>query len=154
MMYSSAWLNDQRKIGLGLTGFGVFFTILGMLMLFDRGLIAMGNLLFVAGLATTIGFSSTMTFFIKKKNRKGSVFYLGGCAIVVYGWPVIGLILEAYGFWCLFCEFFPTVLQFVRRVPVLGKVLDMPVLKTVFNRVAAMGGLPTFQGGDQRKERV
>lgn len=31
------------EIGLGLTGFGVFFTILGMLMLFDRGLIAMGN---------------------------------------------------------------------------------------------------------------
>jgi hypothetical protein len=31
------------EIGLGLTGFGIFFTILGMLMLFDKGLIAMGN---------------------------------------------------------------------------------------------------------------
>lgn len=50
---------------------------------------------------------------------------------MVYGWPVIGLLLEAYGFWCLFCEFFPTVLMFVRRVPFLGKVLDLPVIKTV-----------------------
>lgn len=39
--------------------------------------------------------------------------------------------LQAYGFWRLFCEFMPTILHFVRRVPLLGKVLDYPVLKTV-----------------------
>ncbi|GFR47756.1 hypothetical protein Agub_g9521 [Astrephomene gubernaculifera] len=144
-MLSSGWLNDQRKIGLGLTAFGILFTVLGMLLFFDRGLIAMGNLLFLAGLATTIGFNSTVSFFMKKKNRKGSAFYLGGCAVVVYGWTVIGLVLEAYGFWCLFCEFFPTVLQFLRRVPVLSKVLDLPILKLVFNRLQQLGGLPTTQ---------
>ena len=31
------------EIGLGLTAFGIVFTILGMVLLFDRGLIAMGN---------------------------------------------------------------------------------------------------------------
>jgi hypothetical protein len=31
------------EIGLGLTAFGMLFSVLGMLMLFDRGLIAMGN---------------------------------------------------------------------------------------------------------------
>ncbi|GIL63006.1 hypothetical protein Vafri_17163 [Volvox africanus] len=144
-MLSSGWLTDQRKIGLGLTAFGILFTILGMLLLFDRGLIAMGNLLFLAGLTTTIGLHSTVSFFMKKKNRKGSVFYLGGCAVVVYGWAVVGLALEAYGFWLLFCEFFPTVLQFLRRVPVLSKVLDLPVLKLVFNRLQQLGGLPTTQ---------
>ncbi|KAL6761661.1 vesicle transport protein [Haematococcus lacustris] len=137
------WLNDQRKIGLGLTGFGILFTILGMLLMFDRGLIAMGNLLFLAGLATTIGIQSTVAFFLKRKNRKGSAFYLGGCTLVVVGWTVIGLLLEAFGFWLLFCEFIPTALQFVRRVPVLGKVLDFPLLKMIFNRIAPMGGLPS-----------
>eukprot|EP00983_Pelagomonas_calceolata_P089250 1157297-Pelagomonas_calceolata.AAC.7 len=42
-MMQGAWMTDQRKIGLGLTAFGILFTVLGMLMLFDRGLIAMGN---------------------------------------------------------------------------------------------------------------
>lgn len=148
-MLSSGWLNDQRKIGLGLTAFGILFTVLGMLLLFDRSLIAMGNLLFLAGLTTTIGLHSTITFFTKRKNRKGSVFYLGGCAVVVYGWTVVGLLLEAYGFWLLFCEFFPTVLQFLRRVPVLSKILDLPILKLLFNRMQQLGGLPQtqFQAG-------
>mmetsp|Transcript_7401 Transcript_7401/g.19755 ORF Transcript_7401/g.19755 Transcript_7401/m.19755 type:complete len:151 (+) Transcript_7401:178-630(+) len=144
-MMQGAWMTDQRKIGLGLTAFGILFTVLGMLMLFDRGLIAMGNLLFLAGLSTTIGFRSTVAFFTKKKNRKGSAFYMGGCVLVIWGWTVIGLILEAYGFWLLFCEFIPTALQFFRRVPIMSRVLDLPVMKAVINRLAPKGGqgLPT-----------
>lgn len=105
----------------------------------------MGNLLFLAGLSTTIGMKSTVQFFTRKKNRKGSAFYLGGCGLVVYGWTVVGLVLEAYGFWLLFCEFFPTVLQFFRQVPFLGRILDLPVIKMIINRLAAKGGqgLPT-----------
>jgi len=103
----------------------------------------MGNLLFLAGLATTIGFQSTLVFFTKKKNRKGSAFYLGGCVLVVYGWTIIGLALEVYGFWLLFCEFFPTALQFFRRMPFMGRILDLPIIKTIINRLAPMGGLPT-----------
>ena len=47
---------------------------------------------------------------------------------------MVGLALESYGFWLLFCEFFPTVLQFLRRVPYLGKMLDLPFLKRVSAR--------------------
>ena len=71
---------------------------------------------------------------------QGSAFYLGGCAVVVYGWTVIGLILEAYGFWLLFCEFFPTVLQFLRKVPVLSKILDLPLLKLVSSALGSWWG--------------
>jgi hypothetical protein len=37
------WLSDLQKIGVGLTGFGMFFMILGILLLFDGGFLAIGN---------------------------------------------------------------------------------------------------------------
>ena len=36
----SVWF---EAIGFGLTGFGLFFMFLGVMMLFDRALLAMGN---------------------------------------------------------------------------------------------------------------
>ncbi|KAH7521390.1 hypothetical protein FEM48_Zijuj07G0028000 [Ziziphus jujuba var. spinosa] len=36
-------MNDRKKIGLGLTGFGIFFSFLGIIFFFDKGLLAMGN---------------------------------------------------------------------------------------------------------------
>ncbi|KNA03806.1 hypothetical protein SOVF_205630 isoform B [Spinacia oleracea] len=36
-------MNDRKKIGLGLTGFCVFFTFLGVVFLFDKALLAMGK---------------------------------------------------------------------------------------------------------------
>jgi hypothetical protein len=62
---------------------------------------------------------------------QGSALFVGGLVLVVVGWAIVGVILETYGFWLLFSGFFPTVLGFLRRLPVLGRVLDLPVLKTV-----------------------
>ena len=36
-------IDDTRKIGFGLSAAGVLFTVLGVLLFFDRGLLAMGN---------------------------------------------------------------------------------------------------------------
>lgn len=49
----------------------------------------------------------------------------------MWGWTVVGLILEVWGFWLLFCEFIPTALQFFRRMPLMNKILDLPVIKMV-----------------------
>jgi len=56
-------MNDRKKIGIGLTGFGVLFSFLGVIFFFDKGLLAMGNILFLSGLALTIGVKSTLQFF-------------------------------------------------------------------------------------------
>lgn len=89
------------------------------------------QVLFLAGVTLTIGFQSTIKFFLRPKNYKGSGFFGGGVILVVWGWTIIGFCLEAYGFWLLFSAFFPTALSFLRKMPFLRQILDMPAFKTV-----------------------
>jgi len=48
-------VSDNTKIGTGLLFLGCIFLFLGMLFLFDSALLALGDLLFLAGLTLTIG---------------------------------------------------------------------------------------------------
>ncbi|KAG8038254.1 hypothetical protein G9C98_006581 [Cotesia typhae] len=41
-------ITDTQKIGVGLAGFGMFFLFLGVLLLFDKGLLAIGNWIFTS----------------------------------------------------------------------------------------------------------
>ena len=43
------WLTDAQKIGVGLTSFGGLFMLLGVVLFFDGALLALGNILFLAG---------------------------------------------------------------------------------------------------------
>lgn len=54
-----------------------------------------------------------------------------GVTLILVKWALVGICVETYGFWLLFSGFFPVVLGFLRRLPVLGRLLDLPVLKTV-----------------------
>ncbi|GFY73409.1 vesicle transport protein GOT1B [Trichonephila inaurata madagascariensis] len=102
-------ITDYQKIGIGLTGFGLFFLFLGVVFLFDKGLLALGNILFLSGLA----------------------FLFGGILIVLFGWPLVGMLIEIYGFIVLFSGFLPIVVNFLRRVPVLGTILNFPILNKI-----------------------
>uniref|UniRef100_A0A182J8C8 Vesicle transport protein GOT1B n=1 Tax=Anopheles atroparvus TaxID=41427 RepID=A0A182J8C8_ANOAO len=119
-------ITDTQKIGVGLAGFGIAFLFLGMLLLFDKGLLAIGNILFVCGLACVIGLERTFRFFFQKHKVKASIAFFGGIAIVLFGYPLIGMLIEMYGFILLFSGFFPVAINFLRRVPVLGNFLNMP----------------------------
>jgi hypothetical protein len=119
------------EIGIGLTSFGCGFTALGVVFFFDRGLLAMGNLMFLSGVTLTIGPKQTVKFFVRPRNQRGAFCFLFGLALVLYGWPFIGLLVEGYGFIALFSAFFPTVLIFLKRVPVLGSFLSLPGIKHV-----------------------
>ncbi|XP_066388523.1 vesicle transport protein GOT1-like [Miscanthus floridulus] len=119
-------MNDLKKIGLGLTGFGIFFSFLGIVFFFDKGLIAMGNILFLSGLGLTIGLKSTMQFFTKPKNYKGTISFGAGFFLVLIGWPFFGMLLEAYGFIVLFSGFWPTLAVFLQRIPIIGWIFQQP----------------------------
>ncbi|EOY17141.1 Got1/Sft2-like vescicle transport protein family isoform 4, partial [Theobroma cacao] len=86
-------MNDRKKIGLGLTGFGIFFSFLGIIFFFDKGLLAMGNILFISGVTLTIGLKSTMQFFMKRQNSGDNFFWcwlLFCCHWMAYLWHDIG----------------------------------------------------------------
>ena len=84
------------------------------------------QILFVCGLACVIGLERTFRFFFQKHKVKASISFFGGIAIVLFGYPLIGMLIEMYGFILLFSGFFPVAINFLRRVPVLGNILNMP----------------------------
>ncbi|KAK1304675.1 hypothetical protein QJS10_CPA01g02865 [Acorus calamus] len=127
-------MNDRKKIGLGLTGFGILFSFLGIIFLFDKGLLAMGNILFLSGVMLTIGLKSTMQFFMNRRHYKGTISFGFGFFLVLVGWPVFGMILEAYGFIVLFSGFWPTLAVFLQRIPILGWVFQQPFVTSFLDR--------------------
>ncbi|GLD58929.1 golgi transport 1Bb [Lates japonicus] len=128
-------LTDSQKIGMGLTGFGVFFLFFGMMLFFDKALLAIGNILFVSGLSFVIGLERTFRFFFQRHKVKATSFFLGGVFVVLIGWPIIGVVLEIYGFFLLFRGFFPVAVGFIRRVPVLGSLLSLPGISTLVDKI-------------------
>ncbi|CDW56635.1 vesicle transport protein GOT1B [Trichuris trichiura] len=141
-------VTDCQKIGVGLAGFGVTFVLLGVVMLFDKGLLAIGNVLFISGLTFVIGIGRTLRFFFQPHKLKGTMFFFTGIIVVLVGWPVVGMLVESYGFVALFgysfCQkfstiipycfsgFIPVAVNFLRRIPVLGTILNLPGIRQVF----------------------
>ncbi|XP_076860061.1 vesicle transport protein GOT1A [Brachyhypopomus gauderio] len=106
-------ITEFQKVGVGLSGFGVFFLLFGVLLYFDSVLLAFGNILFLAGLAFIIGLRRTAHFFFQRQKLRGSSFFLGGVVLVLLRWPRMGMLAETYGFVLLFKSFFPVVFGFV-----------------------------------------
>ncbi|XP_028087172.1 vesicle transport protein GOT1-like isoform X2 [Camellia sinensis] len=94
----------------------------------------MGNILFLSGVTLTIGVKSTLQFFMKRQNFKGSVSFGVGFFFVLIGWPMIGMIVETYGFIVLFSGFWPTLAVFLQRLPLVGWVFQQPFVTSFFER--------------------
>ncbi|KVH91901.1 Vesicle transport protein, Got1/SFT2-like protein [Cynara cardunculus var. scolymus] len=57
----------------------------------------LSQILFISGVVMTIGVKSSLQFFMKRSNFKGTISFGIGFFFVIIGWPVIGMALEAYG---------------------------------------------------------
>ncbi|KAG6403474.1 hypothetical protein SASPL_135696 [Salvia splendens] len=124
-------MNDRKKIGLGLTGFGVFFSFLGIIFFFDKGLLAMGNV---------------NPFLLRRDiNHRAQVF----CPVLheafefqgifscydLFPFPPSGsgghgMIVEAYGFIVLFSGFWPTLAVFLQKMPIIGWLFQQPIVRS------------------------
>ncbi|CAH8485063.1 unnamed protein product [Dicrocoelium dendriticum] len=146
-MFSSPTISDIQsmhftfliipEIGLGLLSFGGVFLFLGIVLFFDSALLALGNVLFVAGLGCIVGPKGTISFFFKGNSYRGTVFFFGGVFVVFAGFPVIGMLLELYGILSLFRRFMPVIIKFLYGVPVIGWILWLPGVNKV---VDMLGG--------------
>uniref|UniRef100_A0A0D9VHZ7 Vesicle transport protein n=1 Tax=Leersia perrieri TaxID=77586 RepID=A0A0D9VHZ7_9ORYZ len=97
-------ISEIKKIGIGLVGFGILFSFLGIILFFDRGLLALGNIFFLTGIGLLLGWQSMWQLFIKKANIK----------VIVYQ-PQ--LVLRGYG---------APIQAFLYQIPVIGWILQYP----------------------------
>ena len=100
------------------------------------------QLLFLVGISLVIGPAKTYRFFFQWRKAKGTACFLGGIALVLYGWAMIGIIIEAWGFLNLFGDFFPTALGFLRNMPIIGTFLSLPAVRAVTDRFISKSRLP------------
>ncbi|KAH3767334.1 vesicle transporter GOT1B [Pelomyxa schiedti] len=135
-------LDDIQKIGVLLTSVGCFFTFLGVILFLDRGLLAIGNVLFLSGVIMVIGPRKTLRFFAQPRKRRGSICFFLGMFLVLMGWVFTGILIEAFGFINLFGDFFPIVLSFLRRLPFIGTFLSFPGIKQLIDKIVSGGCLP------------
>ncbi|PSS23987.1 Vesicle transport protein [Actinidia chinensis var. chinensis] len=120
-------MDEQKKIGVGLIGFGIFFSFLGLILFFDRGLLALGNIFWLTGVAILLGLRSTLQLFTNRSNYKGSVSFFLGLFFIFVRWPILGITCQTYGFLLLFGGFLPAVKIFLFQIPVVGWLLQYTV---------------------------
>jgi len=138
-------ISDQRKIGTFVLFLGIFFLFLGVFLLFDKTLLAMGNFLFIFGFSMLSGARRTLEFFGLAGERwmerwrtrgRGIVTFVLGICLVCYGWTMIGMGIELFGFLNLFGSFFPLAVHFFRTLPYVGTLLNLPVISTIVDKIA------------------
>ncbi|ORY47432.1 Got1-like protein [Rhizoclosmatium globosum] len=110
--------------------------LLGVLMLFDSGLLAIGNIMFLAGLFLLIGIQKTYAFFARPQKLRGTLCFFGGILLVFVRWPVVGMGVEVFGFVNLFGDFFPVVVSFMRKLPIIGPILNTPGVSKVVDMIS------------------
>lgn len=85
--------------------------------------LAMGNILFLLGITLLLGPARTFLFFARKQKWRGTAAFVAGIVLILIRWPLVGFIVEIYGIFVLFGEFFKTIAGFAYNIPVVGPYL-------------------------------
>jgi hypothetical protein len=83
------------------------------------------QILFIIGLTLIIGLQKTFIFFARRQKWKGTAAFLGGITLILLRWPLTGFLVELYGIFVLFGDFFATIGSFAGNIPVVGPYIQM-----------------------------
>ncbi|KAH9961482.1 hypothetical protein BC827DRAFT_1383826 [Russula dissimulans] len=124
----------MQKIGDGLTSFGVFFMMLVVMLFFDGALL--NQTLFARRSSSSAASSSISAhkrhlLFRRKNKLRSTVCFLGGILLVFLKWPTIGVLVKIFSFLNLSGDFFLVMLTFLRQLPFLGQLLNLPYIRSV-----------------------
>jgi hypothetical protein len=64
-------------------------------------------------------------FFARRQKWKGTAAFLGGIILILLRWPLAGFLVELYGIFVLFGDFFATIASFTGNIPVIGPYIQM-----------------------------
>ena len=87
------------------------------------------QILFLIGLTLIIGAQKTFVFFARRQKLKGTAAFAAGILLILFRWPLIGFIVELYGIFVLFGDFFATIASFAGNIPIVGPYLQMALRK-------------------------
>ncbi|ODQ47344.1 hypothetical protein PICMEDRAFT_30902 [Pichia membranifaciens NRRL Y-2026] len=136
------WLTQTQKFGVFFTSAGTLLFLLGVVSLFDAGLLAMANISFLVGIFLIIGTQKTLYFFSRPQKMRGTICFAIGIILILTKHSFFGFVIETFGILALFGEFFATLVQFLRSMPVIGPFLSHPMVAPVVDKLAGVRVLP------------
>jgi hypothetical protein len=116
--------NGNKKIGVIALGGGAVFTLLGISLFFNKTLMRLGNILFIIGVPLFIGPGRTTGYFLQPKKARATGCLGLGIFLVFIGWPIFGIVLEAFGILNLFGNMFPVLMVLLKQMPFVGNILN------------------------------
>jgi len=115
-----------KRLGFTLLGASLVLTAMGVSLFFERNLLRLGNLCLIVGLPLYFGPGRVMRLLVAREKLRASVCFCLGVLLVLRGNSFLGMLLEVFGFFNLFANFFPVVLALLRGLPVVGDLLKRP----------------------------
>lgn len=116
--------HGDRQMGLLFLGSGTLLTLFGITLFFNKTLMRLGNLFFIAGVPLTIGPNATIGYFAKPEKIRATSCLLLGILLVFVGHPTFGIALELFGLLNLFGNMFPMIMFFIKQLPGIGTIFE------------------------------
>jgi hypothetical protein len=88
-----------------------------------------------------------MRLLFAKEKLRASICFCLGVFLVLRGNSFFGMLLEIFGFFNLFANFFPVVLAVLRNVPIVGDLLKKPEGGGGGGEGGGRGGRGDYYGG-------